>query len=98
MLKNRVAVKPRIDVSSLNVTTCPGALWEHFSMNMVSMRWSLLLALRLLADTYPGTSRREPLEAKLPGLLEIFERSQGASMTCPSSSASLQIRQTNAIP
>ena len=68
----------RASMSSLNITKdLSEALWEHFSDEHGFNALGLLLALRLLADTYPGTSRREPLEAKLPGLLEIFERSEG---------------------
>ncbi len=66
----------RAAVASLNGDHF-GALWEHFGGNDGLNALGLVLSLRLLADTYPGTSRREPLEAKLPGLLEIFERSGG---------------------
>jgi hypothetical protein len=68
----------RASMASLNITKdLSGALGEHFSDENGFNALGLLLALRLLADTYPGTSRREPLEAKLPGLLELFERSEG---------------------
>ena len=67
----------RAAVASLNGDHF-GALWEHFSDEHGFNALGLLLSLRLLADTYPGTSRREPLEAKLPGLLELFERSGGS--------------------
>ena len=68
----------RTTMSSLNITKdLSEVLWEHCSDEHGFNALGLLLALRLLADTYPGTSRREPLEAKLPGLLELFERCGG---------------------
>ena len=89
----------RASMSSLNITKdLSEALWEHFSDENGFNALGLLLALRLLADTYPGTSRREPLEAKLPGCSSFLREVEGASMTCRSSSASRVSRTTNAIP
>lgn len=47
------------------------ALWANFSDGKRLDATGLLLALRLLADAHPAPSAREPLEAKVPGLLEI---------------------------
>ena len=53
------------------------ALWASFSDGKRLDVRGLLLALRLLADAHPTPSAREPLEAKLPGLLDIFARRGG---------------------
>ena len=53
------------------------ALWAGFSDGRRLDVRGLLLALRLLADAHPTPSAREPLEAKLPGLLDIFARRGG---------------------
>ena len=90
----------RASMASLNITKdLSEALWEHLSDEHGFNALGLLLALRLLADTYPGTSRREPLEAKLPGLhWRSLRDSGGASMICRAYSASRVSRTTNAIP